>query len=242
MAIHSWLFIMLISLANSNNCSKVLMILNTKISITVVLTLVLNFSAKALPIKEIKFRDLALAQCVKTLAEKNHWQSSEQVTKLKCHGKGINKLSDIANFAKLSYLSLFNNNIAEADLSSLTQLKYVNLANNKLTHIKLNNLAKLETLYVFKNKLMTISFVGLTALKKIRATNNRLNKLDISPLVSLEKAYFFDNKLKDLIVKGMTKLKFIELRQNPMPDEVYDRYDELNGITIVHDGNADDWK
>lgn len=242
MPIHPLLFIMLISLANSNNCSKIFMILPVKISVVIILVLLINPSVQARSINAMTFSDLALAQCVKTLAEQNHWQSNDQITKLKCHGKGIKKVDDIVNFPQLSYLSLFNNNIVEADLSSLTQLKYVNLANNKLADIKLNNLSHLETLYLFKNKLTTIDFSGLTALKKVRATNNRLNKLDISPLKSLEKAYFFDNKLKDLIVKGMPKLKFIELRQNPMTDEVYDRYDELDGITIVHDGNADDWK
>lgn len=204
--------------------------------------LALPTTAKALEISAIDFHDQALKQCITKLSNKNHWHSSEQVTKIKCHGQGIKNIVDLNNFPNLNYLSLFNNQIINADLSSLTQLSYVNLANNQLTFITLSNLTQLKTLYVFKNRLTTINFTGLSSLKKIRATNNLLNKLDISPLVSLEKAYFFNNKLKDLSVKGMPKLKFIELRQNPMSDEVYDRYDEIDGITIVHDGNADDWK
>ncbi|MEY8198653.1 MAG: hypothetical protein RPS47_05385, partial [Colwellia sp.] len=99
-----------------------------------------------------------------------------------------------------------------------------------------------DAYFEIKNKLKKINFTGLKQLTKIRITSNKLTQLDISPLISLEKAYFFDNKLEDLIVAGLPKLKFIELRQNPMPDEVYDRYDALEGITIIHDGNADDWK
>jgi len=196
----------------------------------------------AAPLNTLVFKDSALASCIKNNAVKNYWQNTEQVTRVKCHGKGIKTLDDLMYFPQITYLSLFNNNISEADLSGLTQLKYINIANNKLTRLNITHLAQLKTLYVFKNKLTTIDFSGLTALNKVRATNNLLDKLDISPLISLEKAYFFDNKLKDLRVKGMPKLIFIELRQNPMPDEVYDRYDEVEGITIVHDGNADDWK
>jgi Leucine-rich repeat (LRR) protein len=186
--------------------------------------------------------DPSLANCVqKHLIDKKLTLLSD-IEKLKCHGMNIKSLDGLQQLTNLRSLSLFNNKLTHADLTSFKELTYLNIANNKLTSIKLAQLGKLHTLYLFKNKLTTIDFTGLKSLKKIRITNNLLNTLDISPLVSLEKAYFFDNKLKDLIVNGLPKLRFIELRQNPMSDEVYDRYDELDGITIVHDGNADDWK
>ena len=208
----------------------------------VALLLIFSNDSQAIELTKINYKDAALKQCIENIVAKQHWQNSEQVKKIKCHGKGIQQLEDLRYFPQLSYLSLFNNKIKHADLTSLTHLTYLNIANNQLTDLAVQGLSKLTTLYVFKNKLTTLDFSGLTALKKIRATNNQLNKLDLSPLLSLQKAYFFDNKLKDLVVKGLPKLTFIELRQNPMPDEVYDRYDELDGITIVHDGNADDWK
>lgn len=193
-------------------------------------------------INSLNFADAALSKCIKEHAQANGWVTAEEVTKLKCHGMDIKNIEGINVFTQLTSLSLFNNELQSVDLSSLNDLEAINIADNKLQNINITGLSKVTSLYLFKNELTTVDFTGLSQLKKLRITNNQLNKVDISSLVALEKAYFFDNKLEDLIVKGLPKLKFIELRQNPMPDEVYDRYDELEGITIVHDGNADDWK
>jgi protein phosphatase 1 regulatory subunit 7 len=190
----------------------------------------------------IKLADKALANCIAAHTKKHDWQVVEDVQSLKCHGMGITSIEGLNALTQLKSLSLYNNKLKNLDLREFDQLEHVNIANNKLSTIYLTNLSHLHTLYLFKNKLVTVDFTGLNKLSKIRITNNQLSSLDISALISLEKAYFFDNKLEDLIVAGLPKLKFIELRQNPMPDEVYDRYDALDGITIVHDGNADDWK
>ena len=193
-------------------------------------------------IEQLTLMDSALMSCIKAQAELNNWKKIDQIHTVKCHGMKIKCTKGLASFVNLKSLSLYNNKLTDIDLHNLVKLEYVNVANNQLKTINLSALTNLETLYLFKNKLVNIDFTDLVQLKKIRITNNRLTSLDISPLISLEKAYFFNNKLNDLIVKGLPKLKFIELRQNPMTDEVYERYDELEGITIIHDGNADDWK
>ena len=190
----------------------------------------------------INVADKALSSCIVEQTKKNDWQVVEDIQTLKCHGMEIGSIEGLSALTQLKSLSLYNNKLKSIDLRGFSQLEHVNIANNKLHTIYLANLSHLHTLYLFKNNLVTVDFTGLNKLSKIRITNNQLSSLDISPLISLEKAYFFDNKLEELIVKGLPKLKFIELRQNPMPDEVYDRYDSLDGITIVHDGNADDWK
>jgi len=197
---------------------------------------------QAQPISKLVIADKALLQCIIEEAEQNNWQESQDINKLTCHGLKISSLKGLEALDNLTKLSLYNNKLTQVDLRHFKQLEYINIANNKLNKVELTDLARLETLYLFKNNLTTIDFTGLTQLKKIRVTNNKLASLDISPLTALEKAYFFDNELEDLIISGLPKLKFIELKQNPMPDEVYDRYDDLEGITIIHDGNADDWK
>lgn len=186
--------------------------------------------------------DSALNKCVDDHVSNNNWKTIDEVIKLKCHGMNIKSVEGLEVFTQLKSLSLYNNKLITLNISRLKNLKSINVANNKLQQVNVVGLSKLTSLYLFKNKLTHIDFTGLTQLEKIRITNNQLNKIDISPLISLKKAYFFDNKLEELIVKGLPNLKFIELRQNPMPDDVYDRYDALDGITIVHDGNADDWK
>jgi len=198
--------------------------------------------AYASDITSLNFTDSALNNCVKTQATTQGWQQVNDIKKLKCHGMGIKNAEGIQALTQLTQLSLYNNKLEKIDLRKLKLLENVNIANNKLHSVEVSELPHLHTLYLFKNRLSFIDFTGLIQLKKIRITNNQLKDIDISPLLSLEKAYFFDNKLEELVVKGLPKLKFIELRQNPMPDEVYDRYDAIEGITIVHDGNADDWK
>ncbi len=194
------------------------------------------------PLHELALSDSALQQCVQQHASKNNWQLLSDVDVLKCHGMNITSLEGLQVLSQLTSLSLYNNKLQQADLRAYNQLEHLNISGNKLKTVNVVGLNKLKTLYLFKNKLKTVDFKGLSQLKKIRITNNQLETLDISPLTALEKAYFFDNKLEDLVVKGLPKLTFIELRQNPMPDDVYDRYDAIDGITIVHDGNADDWK
>jgi len=191
---------------------------------------------------DLKLVDKALTACITAQAKQYDWQVVDDIHTLKCHGMKITSIGGLQKLTQLTSLSLYNNKLKSIDLRDFSQLEHINIANNKLHSIYLTNLAHLQTLYLFKNKLTTIDFTGLSQLSKIRITNNQLSSLDISPLTSLEKAYFFDNKLEELIVAGIPSLKFIELRQNPMPDEVYDRYDALEGITVIHDGNADDWK
>lgn len=187
-------------------------------------------------------QDDALRACASKAVQKASITDSSQLTELKCHNKKVVSLTGIEQFSKLKRLSLFGNNIKHADLRGLASLEYLNLAKNKLSTLRIEGLNKLHTLYVFKNQLRTINFEGLTNLSKMRLMQNNLEKLDILPLQSLAEAYLWDNKLEDLQISGLKNLTFLDVKQNPMPDALYDFYDEQIGITISHDGNADDWK
>jgi protein phosphatase 1 regulatory subunit 7 len=199
-------------------------------------------SAGNILLAQLNFADPALAQCVQQTAAQQHWQFVHDVVELKCHGMHIQQLDGLAQLVMLKSLSLYNNDIEQADLTALKQLTLVNLANNQLNQLNITQLSHLTTLYIFKNKLSYVNFDGLAQVIKLRAMNNSLTDIDISSMQALQQAYFFDNKLKDLNIAGLKHLQFLEVRQNPMPDAVYDRYDAMVGVTIVHDGNADDWK
>ena len=190
----------------------------------------------------IKWQDLQLADCVTNSAMAKGWTKVEDVVELECHGKGIQSIDDLFVFSQLRSISLFNNDIESADFRGFEHLSYLNVANNRLKEINVTGLSQLKTLYLFKNNLTSLDFSGLTQISKIRITNNRLTNIDITPMRALTQGYFYDNRLKDLSVTGLDQLTFLDVRQNPMPDEVYDRYDAISGVTIVHDGNADDWK
>lgn len=193
-------------------------------------------------IENISFKDPAFAQCVHQAAQAHHWRTATEIKKLKCHSMDINEAQEVEYFSNLSYLSLYNNKLSHLDLTQLKQLEEVNLANNELASLKIQGLSQLKKLYLFRNHLKALNMQGLSDLYTVRLMQNQLIKLDITPLVKLKTGYFFDNKLKDLAITGLAQLEFLDVRQNPMSDELYDFYDEQEGIVISHDGNADDWK
>ncbi|WP_206486142.1 hypothetical protein [Thalassotalea sp. G2M2-11] len=206
------------------------------------LLLVPFFAPAETIIADITFKDPAFAACVHQTAKQNNWHNAEEVNKLKCHSMAIKHAQEVELFTNLGYLSLYNNQLSTLNLTPLTQLTEVNLANNELVTLQLHGLSKLSKLYLFKNKLTTLNLTGLDRVQTIRLMQNQLTKLDITPLISLKTGYLFNNKLKDLSIAGLEQLEFLDVRQNPMPDELYDFYDEQDGIVISHDGNADDWK
>lgn len=198
--------------------------------------------AKTHAAEPFTIEDDALQTCIVQSMEKAGFKQPEQLLELKCHNKYIKSIFGLEQLANLESLSLFGNRITSADLTSLKSLKHINLAKNNLSNLQISGLKNLETLYLFKNKLTTINFDGVVSLTKIRVMQNKLGVLDISPLQSLTEAYLWDNQLEDLQITGLDNLKFLDVKQNPMPDELYDFYDKQSGITISHDGNADDWK
>ena len=191
---------------------------------------------------QAKFEDQALKTCVDKAVSKQGIASLGQLSKLKCHNKKIQSLKGIQQLSSLTYLSLFGNKLVSADVSGLKELTYLNVAKNDLNSLKIEGLGKLTELFAFKNKLTSLNLIGLTSLEKLRMMDNKLKSLDISGLASLKAAYLWNNQLEDLDIRGLDKLTFLDVKQNPMPDELYDFYDEQTGITISHDGNADDWK
>lgn len=208
----------------------------------VLIIFVFALESNAQNLADLDWKDKQLAECVMVSADKQGWILVTDVKVIKCHKKGIENAQALNKFIGLQILSLYNNKITSIDLTSLTELRSLNLASNKLTDLNITGLAKLETLFLFKNKLKTVDLAGLVSVKKVRMMQNRLTHLDITPMVALETGYFFDNQLEDLQISGLEKLSFLDVKQNPMPDELYDFYDKQEGMVISHDGNADDWQ
>jgi len=70
------------------------------------------------------------------------------------------------------------------------------------------------------------------SLTKMRVMQNKLTALGISPLQCLTEAYLWDNQLEDLQITGLDKLEFLGVKKNPMPDELYDFYDQQSLATM----------
>lgn len=200
------------------------------------------FASQATELSQLVVSDKALDACIKQHALQHNWQDTTEFTELVCHAAGIKEAAELEQFSALSKLSLFNNALQQLDLRALTQLTELNIANNQLTSLNIAGLSQLHTVYLFRNQLTGLDLSGLSKVSTIRLMQNQLMSLDISPLTALQKGYFFDNKLEDLQITGLDKLELLDVRQNPMPDALYDFYDQQEGIVISHDGNADDWK
>ena len=202
------------------------------------------FSAQTLAVQldELSFEDSAWHACITATAKQHNWTKTEDFTALKCHSADIHLADHLEKFTNLAALSLYNNALTTLDARPLTQLSSLNVAGNKLEQLHVSGLAKLTSLYGFKNQLNTIDLNGLVSLKQLRLMDNKLTTLDITTLTSLEEGHLFNNQLTTLDIKQLHNLKFLDVRQNPMPDQLYDEFDAMEGITISHDGNADDWK
>lgn len=196
-----------------------------------------GFDAQLQPIA-----DAALKACVIGQAQKNHWDTSTQVTNLECNSQHIKQLEGLSQFTQLAKLSLYNNELERADVQGFSQLKHVNLAKNQLAQITLAALPALEELYLFGNKLTQLQLSQLAQLKTVKINDNQLTQFTYSDLPSLEKIYLFNNKIVDLDIYHLPAMRYMDARQNPMPDKLYEDMDKLNGVTILHDGNAKDWE
>jgi Leucine-rich repeat (LRR) protein len=119
-------------------------------------------------------------------------------------------------------------------------LKKDGLTSEQLTTLKCHSkkIEQLDGLEQFKN-LTSLSLFN----NKIETANvSALSKLSTLNIAKLESAHLFDNQMEDLDIVPLVNLTFMDVKQNPMPDELYDFFDEQEGVVISHDGNADDWK
>lgn len=204
----------------------------------------LTFSGQVISaqLDELNFEDSAWHSCITATAKQQKWIKTEDFTAIKCHSAKIRLTEHLEHFSHLESLSLYNNELTELDVRQLKQLRSLNVAGNKLEVLHVHGLSNLTTLYGFKNSIKNINLSGLVSLKQLRLMDNKLATIKISSLDSLEECYLFNNQLATLDIKNLQKLKFLDVRQNPMPDQLYDEFDEMEGITISHDGNAEDWK
>ncbi len=191
---------------------------------------------------DIQLADSRLQDCVNTLVKKNKWQSISDITKIQCHNKGVESLEGIEQFSKLQKLSLHKNKIKKVILKNFQDLKEINIARNKLSEVELSNLPKLETLYLFGNRFSDLELNNFPKLKQLKANSAGVHYFHYSNLPSLQKIYMFDNQMETIDIHSLPALIYMDVRQNPMPDELYEEMDKMPNMTILHDGNAEDWQ
>ncbi|VUD66709.1 Internalin-A [Thalassocella blandensis] len=188
-----------------------------------------------------KVEDREFNACLEATAKKHKWYKAEDFLTIKCHSKGIKDVVGIEQFSRVKSISLYNNDLTQFPHASFPALTSLNLAKNKIAHFELENMPTLEVLYVFKNNLSALHLTNLQALSQLKANSNRIVDFQYSSLPKLEKVYLFDNAMEHIDIYSLPSMKYMDVRQNPMPDELYEEMDDMKGVTIWHDGNADDW-
>jgi len=186
--------------------------------------------------------DTAFKQCLSELAAQQQWSDAAAVREIVCHAKGINSVDGINAFVNVEKISLYNNSIAALDLVTLPKLRQLNLARNKLKSLSLPELPLLNELFLFNNQMQQLDLPALAQLQTLKANSNKLTAFRYRGLPLAEKIYLFDNKLPTMDIDHLPKLHYMDVRQNPMPDDLYQRMDAMKAATILHDGNAPDWK
>lgn len=188
-----------------------------------------------------RLKDTNLANCIKEIAAKQQWAAADQFTKIQCHNKGIESDVGLGQFKNLTKLSLYKNKIGSFTTSNLAKLKHLNIAKNRLTEANIENFQQLKELYLFNNKLTELTLTDLPELIKLKANSNKLLQFTTRNVGKLEKVFLFDNELEFVEIKDLPGMIYMDARHNPMPDEFYDFLDEQTGLTVLHDGNSEDW-
>ncbi len=185
--------------------------------------------------------DENLRRCVADIGAKNNWATPDQYQHITCHNKAIGAVDGLESFVNITKLSLHKNQIKSFALTGLKHLRTLNLGRNRLQRLTIGNLAALEELYIFSNRLTELTMSDLPKLTKLKANSNNIVTFTYRDLPALGKIYLFDNAMEHIDIHSLPNLKYMDVRQNPMPDELYEAMDKLEGATILHDGNADDW-
>lgn len=179
--------------------------------------------------------DNALRDCVLAQLPKN----GKALTRLKCHSKGVASLKGLEQFRELQELSLFNNGITDIEISHWPKLKNLNIAKNPISSLAINH-DELKKLYVFSTMLSELS-LRTPKLELLKANNSQLTSIHLLDVPNLSKCDIYNNQLKTMDISSLSACRHLDVRNNPMPDSLYEQMDVMPCL-VLHDGNAEDWQ
>lgn len=163
----------------------------------------------------------------------------EELTRLKCHSKGITDLAGLEHFTGIQELSLFNNAISEISPDLWPQLHHLNIAKNPIPRLTIYH-PKLSKLYIFSSGLTELS-LQTPNLEILKANNNGLVTIRLLETPKLASCDLYNNELKTMEIERLKACRHLDVRNNPMPDGLYEKMDAMECL-VMHDGNAEDWQ
>ncbi len=138
------------------------------------------------------------------------------VTYLNLSSKNISDLTGIEDFAALTYLFCYHNQLSSLDVSANTALTNLFCPSNQLTSLDVSANSALTYLYCYHNQLSSLDVSANTALTNLNCYENQLTSLDVSTNTALTGLYCFENQLTSLDVSANTALTQLSCYSNQL--------------------------
>ena len=139
---------------------------------------------------------------------------AQAIKHLNVGSSNIGNTTGIEAFTNLIYLSTYNNQITNINLSANLNLKYLWLNNNLITSIDLAQNESLEWIHLNSNQLNSINVINLISLGFLDAGNNQLTGIDISTNLALYQLVLTQNQLTSIDVSNNVNLTSLHLNYN----------------------------
>ncbi len=171
------------------------------------------------------------------------------IATLNINNLNIADLTGIEDFASLTRLQCYHNQISSLDVSQNTGLLLLNCAYNQLNSLNVSQNTDLKWLYCNDNQITgTIDLSNNPALLRFSCSNNQLTSLDISNNTLLTWVWCIENQLTSLNTGSNTnltelscyqnQLTGLDLSQNTALTKVYVSNNQLTSLDIQNGNNS----
>ncbi len=172
----------------------------------------------------------------------------ENVTTLDVHGQNISDLTGIEDFAALTTLYCYQNQLTNLDVTQNTALTILWCNDNQLSDLNISQNTALLQLYCSNNQITALDISQNIALIKLNCFDNQLTTLDTSHNINLTELYCGRNQLSTLDLSqnaGLTRfsssynqLTDLNLSQNTDLIMVKCNNNQLTGLNVKNGYNT----
>ena len=141
---------------------------------------------------------------------------ARKITYLALQNSNITSLEGIQYLTSITYMSCYNNQIREIDLSKCTELERLTVGENNLTSINISNNTKLKELNCAYNSISHLDLSNNLELTNLYCIENNLSSLDVSNNILLEELQCSNNKLSVLDIRKNKNLTYLTCANNSL--------------------------
>ena len=139
---------------------------------------------------------------------------AQKITYLALENSNITSLEGIQYLTSITYMSCYNNQIREIDLSKCTELERLTVGENNLTSLNISNNTKLKELHCAYNSISHLDLSNNLDLTDLYCIENNLSSLDVSNNILLKRLQCSNNKLSVLDIRNNKNLTYLTCSDN----------------------------